>query len=163
MQLRDFLRQERGATAMEFAFVAPLVITLVIATIEVGALEVMSSNLDAAVMSTTRTIRTGAADRPTSSTSFVDAVCAKMVDDPATCRSRIATSVKTYSSFASAMADTAPPTGQFNAGGPQDVVVIKVTYQWPLILPMYAGSFQLAGPTQALLDASAAFRNEPYE
>jgi hypothetical protein len=39
---------------------------------------------------------------------------------------------------------------------------VRATYRWPLILPMYAGNFQLAGPNEALLDARATFRNEPY-
>ncbi|MDB5445090.1 MAG: hypothetical protein JWQ97_407 [Phenylobacterium sp.] len=163
MPERVFRRNDRGATAVEFAFIAPMVIALMIATIEIGAMELISTNLDTAVLVTTRKIRTGASDRPASSTAFIDMVCSNMIDSLSTCRSRIATSVKTYATFANASSDTSTPSGQFDAGGPGDVVVVKATYRWPLILPMYAGNFQLAGPNQALLDTSAAFRNEPYD
>jgi len=158
-----FRRDERGATAIEFAFVAPLVITLLVASIEVGLLEMMSSNLDAAVMVTARKIRTGAADRPTTSAEFADMICANMVDSSADCHSRLTTSVQKAPDFATAQPlANAAPAGQFDAGGPSDVIIIEATYRWPLILPMYAGNFTLAGPDHALLDARAAFRNEPY-
>jgi Flp pilus assembly protein TadG len=160
---REFKRNDRGASAVEFAFVAPMVIVLIIATIEVGVLEVMSSNLDAAVMSTARKIRTGASDKPTSSAEFRDQVCGGMIDNPADCRSRLAVSVQTVSNFAGAQSTAdANPTGQFDAGLPGEIVLIRATYRWPLILPMYAGNFRLSGPSEALLDTRAAFRNEPY-
>lgn len=148
---------------MEFALLAPMFIAILIATIEIGLLEVMSSNLDAAVMVAARQIRTGASDRPTSGTEFAALICANMVDDPTACRSRLAISVQKMSDFATAQsAADATPTGQFDAGGPGDIVLVRATYRWPLVLPMYSGNFQLAGPTEALLDARAAFRNEPY-
>jgi Flp pilus assembly protein TadG len=163
MRMRGFGAADRGATAIEFAFVAPMVIALICATIEIGAMEVMSTSLDTAVLVTTRKIRTGATDKPTSNAAFIDSVCSNMVESLTTCRSRLVTSVQTYTSFANANADTSAPGGQFSSGAAGDIVVVKANYTWPLILPMYAGNFQLAGPTQALLDASATFRNEPYD
>jgi len=160
---RVFRKDDRGVTAMEFAFIAPMFIAILIATIEIGLLEVMASNLDAAVMTAARKIRTGAADKPTSATEFADLICASMVDDPTDCRSRLAISVQKMTDFASAQsAADATPAGQFDAGGAGDIILVHATYRWPLILPMYSGNFQLAGPTEALLDARAAFRNEPY-
>lgn len=163
MSLRAFRRDDVGATAIEFAFVAPMAIALIIATIEVGMLEVISSNLDAAVMDVARKIRTGASDRPANTTALVDMICANMVESSADCHARLKTSVQVTPNFADAgPAAGAAATGQFNAGGAGDIVLVRATYTWPLILPMYAGNFQLAGPTQAILDTRAAFRNEPY-
>jgi Flp pilus assembly protein TadG len=163
MSLRSFMESDRGASAVEFAFVAPMVMALIIATVEVGVLEVMSSNLDASVMDAARKIRTGASDRPASSGALADMICANMIESSTDCHSRLATSVQVTSNFAGAATTAnATPSGQFNAGGPGDIVLIRATYNWPLILPMYAGNFALAGPTQAVLDTRAAFRNEPY-
>lgn len=160
---RAFSKDDRGATAIELAFVAPMFIALLVATIEIGVLEVMSSNLDAAVMTAARKIRTGASDRPASGADFAALVCSNMVDAAADCRSRLAFSVQKVADFASAQsAADAKPSGQFDAGGPGDIILVRATYRWPLILPMYAGNFQLAGPNEAQLDARAAFRNEPY-
>jgi Flp pilus assembly protein TadG len=160
---RAFRRNDRGATAVEFALVAPMVIALMVATIEIGAMEVISTNLDTAVLVAARKIRTGASDRPASSAAFADMICANMVDSSANCHSRLATSVQKVANFASGQtAASATPAGQFDAGGPGDIILIEATYRWPLVLPLYAGNFQLAGPSQALLDARAAFRNEPF-
>jgi Flp pilus assembly protein TadG len=164
MNFRAFRRNDRGATAIEFAFVAPITIALLIATVEVGVLEVISANLDAAVMESARKIRTGAADRPANTTALVNMICANMVESSSDCHSRLSTSVQVTPTFAGGQASAnATPTGQFNSGGPGDIVLIRATYTWPLILPMYAGNFRLAGPTQAILDTRATFRNEPYE
>jgi Flp pilus assembly protein TadG len=160
---RAFISADRGATAVEFAFVAPLVITLLIATIEIGVLEIMSSNLDAAVMVAARKIRTGEADRPATGAAFADLICSYMVDPSTTCHSRLSISVQKAGDFATAASLAgATPAGQYSPGGPGDVVLVEATYNWPLILPMYAGDFRLAGPDHALLDARATFRNEPY-
>jgi len=160
---RAFIRNDRGATAIEFALLAPMFIAIMVATIEIGVLEVMSTNLDAAVMTAARKIGTGATDKPASTTEFAALICSSMVDDPTDCRSRLAISVQKMTDFASAQsAADATPTGQFDAGGPGDIILVRATYRWPLVLPMYAGNFKLAGPTEALLDARAAFRNEPY-
>lgn len=160
---RGFGRSEDGATAIEFAFVAPMLIALFIATIQIGVLELMSANLDAAVMTTARKIRTGQTDRPAGAAAFKEAICAQMVDSRAACRERLAISVQKAANFAAAgAAADATPTGQYDVGGPGDIILVRATYRWPLMLPMYGGGFQLAGPTEALIDARAAFRNEPY-
>jgi Flp pilus assembly protein TadG len=163
MAFRAFRASDQGATAIEFAFVAPMVIALLIATVEVGALEVISANLDTAVMEAARKIRTGAADRPLTSAAFADMICADMVESSADCHQRLATSVQVVPNFAGAQAAAdATPVGQFNASEARDIVLVRATYTWPLILPMYAGNFQLAGPTSARLDTRVVFRNEPY-
>lgn len=163
MLFRTFRKNERGAAAIEFAFVAPMVIVLIIATIEIGVLEVMSANLDSAVMTAARKIRTGEADRPVSSAALADMICQDMVDSSTACHSRLRTSVQTTATFAGAQSTAdADPVGQFYASAAGDIVLIRATYTWPLILPMYAGNFKMAGPTSAMLDTRAAFRNEPY-
>ncbi|CAN7284262.1 TadE/TadG family type IV pilus assembly protein [Phenylobacterium sp. LjRoot225] len=148
---------------MEFGLIAPMFIAILVATIEIGMLEVISTNLDTAVMAAARKIRTGQSDRPATAAEFTTLICDSMIDDPADCRGRLAISVQKMSDFATAQsaANTAP-AGQFDSGGPGDIILVRATYRWPLVLPMYAGNFQLAGPTEALLDARAAFRNEPY-
>lgn len=163
MLFRAFRKNDRGATAIEFAFIAPMLIALVIATIEIGVLEVMSANLDSSVMEAARKIRTGEADRPVSSAALADLICAGMIDDSAACHTRLSTSVQTAATFAGAQTTAdANPTGQFYVSAAGDIVLIRATYIWPLILPLYAGNFTMAGPTSAMLDTRAAFRNEPY-
>lgn len=156
-------RDDRGAAAIEFGLVAPMVVAIFFATIEVGVLEVMSGNLDAAVREAARKIRTGTSDKPTSSAEFNTMICARMIDSPTDCASRLATSVQKAADFAGAQSIAgATPGGEFDAGKAGDIILVRATYRWPLVLPLYAGNFTLSGPTEALLDARATFKNEPF-
>jgi len=160
---QGFGRSEEGVTALEFALVAPMVIALMIGVLQIGVLELMSTNLDLAVTRTTRKILTGAADRPASAAAFEEAICGVMVDARDKCRERLAISVQKAADFAAGEAvANAQPTGQYDIGGPGSLILVRATYRWPLILPIYAGGFRLSGPTEAVIDARAVFRNEPY-
>jgi len=101
------------------------------------------------------------------STKFKQAVC-----DQATVMlscSGIYVNVQTFSSFSSVTRLNPLQNGVFNpalvqydAGGPGDIVLIQVFYQWPLVLgPL---SFSLANTAQGtrLMVGTAVFRNEPY-
>jgi Flp pilus assembly protein TadG len=51
---------------------------------------------------------------------------------------------------------------QYNPGGSGDIVVVRLFYQWPLVVTGLGYNISnLAGNTR-LLTATAAFRNEPY-
>ena len=72
---RGFRRDERGATAVEFALVAPLLCFMLLSIVEIGMLAMMSSALDNSVIEVARRIRTGRSDGPTSASTFEDQVC----------------------------------------------------------------------------------------
>ena len=77
--------------------------------------------------------------------------------------------VQSYSTFASA--DTAAPALTFNSqgqvtntwvfhpGGPGDIVVVRVMYQWPVLLSLSSSN---ASNGNGLLMATATFKNEPF-
>ena len=75
---KSFLHDRSGATAIEFAFVAPVLFLSLFSIIEVGMLGMMSSGLDNAVFETSRMIRTGRSDAPASAAAFEDQVCEKL-------------------------------------------------------------------------------------
>lgn len=161
---QDRLRDESGSSAIEFALVAPMVIALLFGTVEVGAMEMMSVNLDAAVTKAARLIRTGNAARAGSGQAFASQICASMSDTAANCTARLAFSVSKFTTFANAaQAAAAVPNGSFDAGGPGDIILIKATYTWPMILPLYGGEFTSSGASRAVLSAGTAFKNEPYQ
>ena len=161
MGAKSFTEDDGGA-AIEFGLIAPMLIALMIATIQVGYLGMMSNNLDTAVTVAARKIRTGAA--PADVAGFTDAICATMVDSADLCRSRLRIAVQKAANFAgaSALAD-AEPTGQYDAGDAGDIILVRATYRAPLMAPLYTGGFQRVGTNEALLDARTAFRNEPYK
>lgn len=54
-----------------------------------------------------------------------------------------------------------PDMGAAGAGGPGDVVVYRLSYDWSLLTPVLAGVIGEAGRVR--LAASVVVRNEPYE
>ena len=76
--LKGIWRDDDGATAIEFAFVAPLLFLTLFSLVEIGMLAMMSSGLDNAVYETARRIRTGRDDGATNASGFEDQICARL-------------------------------------------------------------------------------------
>lgn len=158
-----FRRDEQGSTAMEFAFVAPVLIFALLSLVEIGVLGMMVTSVDAAVVDAARKIRTGSDEAAENAQAFEDQVCARIGGDLSSCRDRTITSVKRYTRFADANAvAAAAPDGAFDKGGPGDIVIVKVNYRWPLLTPLPGDGVQHAGPTEVIIPSRAAFKNEPY-
>lgn len=163
MRIRDFAIDRRGAAAIEFALVLPLLIGLMVGTVEIGLVGIVSNNLDNSVQSAARMIRTGEADAPATASGFKTQVCSGMFDSQASCLSKLAISVRTFPDFASAQTAAGDaPADQFNRGAAGDIVLVKATYQWPFFMPFFSVGFQQSGPTTIVLDARTTFKNEPY-
>ncbi|WP_293901134.1 TadE/TadG family type IV pilus assembly protein [Phenylobacterium sp.] len=159
----SFRRDTRGATAVEFAFVAPVLCFALLSIVEIGMLGMMSSGLDNAVIEAARRIRTGRDDGATSAATFEDEVCATLGGDVSACHTRLVISVQKYSKFfdATATVDT-PPAGAFDKGGPGDIIIVKADYVWPLMTPFLVTAFGRSGPMSVTLGSRIAFKNEPY-
>jgi len=164
MAMATFRRDERGATAVEFAFVAPILFLALFSIIEVGMLGMMSSGLDNAVADSSRRIKTGRDDSATSAGAFEDQICARIGGNITECRSRLTISVQKFDRFTDANAIVnAQPTGQFNKGAAGDIVIVKANYAWPLMTPFIATAYHRDGPMQVTLGSRVAFKNEPFE
>lgn len=163
MRIGKFRQDQRGAAAIEFALVLPLLIGLMAGTVEIGLVGIVSNNLDNAVQGAARKLRTGEADGATSASDFANQVCAGMFDSQASCLSKLAISVQKFGDFASAeaVANNAP-AGQFDKGDAGDIVLVKATYQWPFFMPFFNLGFQQSGLTTIVLDARTTFKNEPF-
>jgi Flp pilus assembly protein TadG len=161
---RRLRRDEGAATAVEFALIAPVLILTLFSIIEIGVLGFVSNNLDDAVGSAARTVRTGQADGPNSASALEDLVCTRMIDPATTCRDKLTVSVEKYGSFATmaASADT-PPNGAFDKGASGDIILVKANYRWPLVTPFIGQIFHHTSPSEVQLDARMAFKNEPFE
>jgi Flp pilus assembly protein TadG len=161
---RGFRRDDSGATAVEFALVAPLLCLALLSIVEIGMLGMMSSGLDNAVIESARRIRTGRTDGPTSAGVFKDQICARMGGSLSACRSRLTVSVQPYDHFTDAnVSASAQPNGTFDKGGPGDIMLVKANYKWPLMTPFIATGFHRDGPMDVTLASRLAFKNEPYQ
>ncbi|MCK9991843.1 MAG: hypothetical protein Dbin4_00363 [Alphaproteobacteria bacterium] len=164
----NFLRNRSGATAVEFAMVAgPFLFTL-FAVLEVAMIFFGSSALEGGVQEAARQIRTrelqmgggGVAE-------FRDKLCEEAVG-LISCGEKLNVDVRTYEQFEDADltppvdADGNPAAGQFNPGGPEDVVVVRVYYVWDVHTPFLGLILGNIGSSNSrLLLSTAAFRNEP--
>jgi hypothetical protein len=52
---------------------------------------------------------------------------------------------------------------KYQPGGPGDVVVVSLYYQWPIYVSLLSNNLGNQAGNKRLLVATAAFRNEPYQ
>ncbi len=164
----NFLRDTRGAAAVEFAMVAAPFFFTMFALLEVALIFFGSSALEGGVQEAARTIRTGELQNSGGGVAqFRARLCADaagLID----CGAKLNVDVRTYPTFADA--DLTPPVdaagnplaGQFDPGGREDIVVVRVYYVWDVYTPFLGALLGNIGSTNSrLLLSTAAFRNEP--
>ena len=163
-----FAADGRGATAVEFALVAAPFFALLIAIFETCLVFLAQEVLQTATSQAARLIMTGQAQSQNLTAAlFKQQVCN---DAPAlfTC-SGISVNVQTFTSF-TGMTQLSPlQSGNFNAGslnynigGPGDIVLVQVFYQWPINLGPLGFNLSNMNGNKRLMTATAVFRNEPY-
>ena len=54
------------------------------------------------------------------------------------------------------------PPNNYRPGGPGDIVVVRLFYQWPLFVTGLGYNIANLSGSKRLLTATAAFQNEPY-
>lgn len=168
--LKRFRRDQDGAAAIEFAFVAAPFLFMMFALIELGVLFMMDVTLESAVSQTGRLIRTGQAhDRAMGVAEFREDVCSRMGVFEDRCGERLLVDVRVLPRFTG---QTPPdPVGEdgelsdsglrFAMGGPGDIILVSAWYPQPLFTPLVSqGAERVAG--QRVLNATTAFRNEPF-
>jgi len=168
--LKRFRRDQGGATAIEFAFVAAPFFFMMFALIELGVLFVMDVTLETAVSQTGRLVRTGQAhDRAMSVSQFRQEVCARMGVFESQCTDRLLVDVRVIPRFTGQTPpDPVDENGElsesgllFAIGGPRDIILVSAWYPQPLFTPLVSqGAERVAG--QRVLNVTTAFRNEPF-
>ncbi len=167
--LRRFRRNRRGSAAVEFALVAPVFFGLLFAIIELAMVFFASQVLETVTQDSARAIMTGQAQLANfTQAQFKNLVCSKVVA-MFDCVNGISIDVQSYSAFSSInIADPIDagrnfvPPNNYLPGGPSDVVVVRLFYQWPLFVTGLGFNVANLGGSKRLLTATAAFQNEPY-
>jgi Flp pilus assembly protein TadG len=166
-----FCTARNGATAVEFALIAPAFLATLFAVLESTLFLFAQANLQDAAMAAGRLFMTGQAQNAgTTESQFQNEIC-PMISALFTC-SKLMVNVSAYTSFSSASASA--PSLTFNSSGvvtnswsytsgnPGQVMVVQLIYQWPIVsgpfgyvLPNISdGTTEMMGVT--------AFRVEPY-
>jgi Flp pilus assembly protein TadG len=169
-RLRLFRRDQRGATAIEFAFVALPFFALLFAIIETALVFFAEQALESAVSNSARLIRTGQAQSSKMSASAFKANVCDQISALFKCTEKLVVDVQTFDSFADIT--MTPPVDKngnldlsykYETGHGGDIVVVRAYYEWPLTVQLLG--LDLSNTAKAnshLLAAAAAFRNEPF-
>ena len=166
-----FCFAQHGATAVEFAIIAPAFFAMLIAILETALFLFAQQNLQTAVMQAGRLFMTGSAQNSAMTQSqFLNTVC-PTVQALFNCNN-LMVNVQSYEDFASANASAPTLTyngqGQvtnnwsYSPGAPGQVMVVQLIYQWPVISgPLGFSLSNLPGSAIEMMGVTA-FRVEPY-
>jgi Flp pilus assembly protein TadG len=160
----SFIKDRRGATAVEFALVAAPFIGLLAALIQTFLVFFAQELLESVVQQSSRQILTGQVQsQQLTQAQFHQVVCNQvailfscsglMVDvQVATSWSSAGTSAPTLTYNSQGQVSN---TWQFNPGNAGDIVIVRVMYLWPIFM------FSTQANSSQLIMATAAFQNEP--
>lgn len=182
LRLPRLVRCERGATAVEFALVLPLMILVIVGGLEMAIVLFIGSSIEAAVMEASRYGATGTevgVSRGDRVLEIVEDKTYGLLD-----MDKVKMDTLVYESFAdvgqpepftdqngndaynsgepfvdvNGNGQWDPDMGAAGLGGPSDVVVYRLTYAWGLVTPMLQ---RLLGESVVHV-SSVALRNEPF-
>jgi Flp pilus assembly protein TadG len=167
--LRRFRRNQRGSAAVEFAMVAPIFFGLLFAIIETGLVFFANQTLETTTQDSARVVMTGQAQLAAyTKQSFKDSVVCPKVAGLFDCTNGIFVDVQSYSKFTNVTISDPITAGnfvdntKFCPGGPGDIVVMRIFYQWPIFVPGLGYNLSNLSGNKRLLSATAAFKNEPF-
>ncbi|QQO21381.1 pilus assembly protein [Bradyrhizobium diazoefficiens] len=165
-----FARDSRGATAVEFALVAAPFLALIIALIQTFLVFFAQQMLESVVSQSARLVMTGQVQ----SAKMTQAVFKQKVCDQIVILfncSGLMIDMQVATSWTSA--NTVMPTltydgsgkvsnvWQYNPGDAGDIVVLRVMYEWPVVLGPLGFNLSNLSNGNRLIMSSAAFQNEP--
>ena len=167
--LHRFRRGREGSAVVEFALVAPMFVALLFAIIETALMFFASQVLETVTQDSARTIMTGQAQGSAlTQAQFKSDVCSR-VAALFDCANGITIDVQSYSSFAALNVADPIDAGKnftnpnnYSPGGPGDIVVVRLFYQWPILVTGFKYDISNLSGSKRLLSATAAFQNEPY-
>ncbi|MCP3368904.1 TadE/TadG family type IV pilus assembly protein [Bradyrhizobium cajani] len=165
-----FARDDRGATAVEFALVAAPFLALIIALIQTFLVFFAQQTLETIVRQSARLVMTGQVQ---SANMTKDAFKQKVCDQIVILFNCSGLMVDMQVANSWSTANTAMPTLTFNGSGAVtnawsydpgnagDIVVLRVMYVWPVVLGPLGFNLSNLGNGNRLIMSSAAFQNEP--
>ncbi len=165
-------RGESGSVIVEFALIAPMFFFLMFVIAETALVFIAEQVMDNAVFEAARLIRTGQAQNaspPMTKAGFKTEVCNRISVFIDCSSADFYLDVRSFATFGELEfgkpvddEDEYEDEGQYIAGGPDDIVVVRAYYQWKTNKIFGALSLQNLSNGKRLIGSFAAFRNEPY-
>lgn len=167
---KRFRKDSQGAAAVEFALVAGPFLVLLVGLLEVCLIFIATTTLEHGAAEAARRIRTGELQKAGASpAAFKQIVCDNtfgLLD----CGNKLKVDVRVFDDFANTSGNDPLADGavsdddmEFDAGQGSDIVLARVFYEWTIITPVIGRPMSNMGDNKRLLQASVAFRNEPFE
>lgn len=170
-KIRLFRACEKGAALIEFAFIAPILIALIIATLEVCLTFFAQQLLESTTERAARQILTGQAQKQGMSQNAFKTIVCDSLPSFMTCNN-VLIDVSTAASFSAinlnnytiTLDSSGNPTNSFsfNMGNPGDIVVMRVMYIWPVVAAPLGFDLSDLTSGKKLLVSTAVFKSEPY-
>ena len=164
-----FRDAEHGATAVEFALIAPPFLAMLFAVIQTTLFLFAQATLQNAAVETARMFMTGSAQTSGLTQSQLKTDVCSMVNAIFNCNNMLI-NVSTYSSFSSA--STAAPqlysggtlntTGTYSPGTQGEIMVVQLAYAWPIVGMPLGSVLSNSGYGTTEIMGITAFRVEPY-
>ncbi len=163
--IRQFGRQQDGATAVEFALVAAPFFWLMLVIFETAAVLFTDIALQNGIINTARLIRTGQVQtQGISQAAFRTILCNNIASYINCSKIRLDISKSaTLPMTGTDMMNVPDATAQkWQVGGPSEWVMVQARYDWKLFIPGISQLSNQTGGKVRRLTAGAMFRNEPY-
>ena len=172
-KVKQYKKNNEGAAIVEAAILTPFFMLLIIMIIEASLVFFAETMLDSATSTAARQIRTGQAKIASMTSEQFRNVIAQnailMADN------KISVNVKSFQDWQDFFdnKDKNPPDPDqieeiFTPGEPLSVMLVKVAYDWPLILPDIGGLLSgaknpfLTANGKRRIETTMIFRNEPF-
>jgi len=171
------MRDRRGSTAVEFAFVAPLLLALIFSILEAGWYFFVTSSVHQASANASRLIRTGQAQTgEMNKEAFFQEIC-RVVSAFGDCNEKLTIDISRFDSFSALSDDLSQPLcrdrddpsiegSQFNQndyGAPRDIIRVRVCYLYKPINPALGLNLAQTKHGERKIFAVSIFRNEPFQ
>lgn len=162
-----------GSAAVEFAIVAPVFLTLMFATFEIGWFYFVNSQVDAASVEAARLIRTGQAQKlDLDAEEFKARVCARLAM-LGNCDENLTVDVETFTSFAALAADSSPVICRddssteiaaipYEPGVEDDIVRLRLCFLYNTLNPALGINLADRANGKRRLYGTFLSRNEPF-
>jgi Flp pilus assembly protein TadG len=162
-------RGKRGASMVEFAFIAVPLLILIFGILEVGLIYWGTYELDNATLTAARMIRTGEAQTKNWSQAYMTGEICKRVSILSNCAGKLRLNVENFPNFAAVASPSAldgngnlKTSFPYQPGGSSTVTLVSAFYEWPLINFAALGLLANLADGNRLLQSSAVFRTEPF-
>jgi len=172
-RLLTLRRDERAATAVEFALLVTPLIALILASLQLSIIFYAGQLLQSAAVTSSRELMTGASQQKGETQDAYKAdVCATPTVSLLFNCNYIMVDVESASSYSlintNPISITYDPTsgfakkGAYSTGNPGDIVILRVMYDWPVVASQLLPGLANETNGSHLLVGTAVFKTEPY-